>query len=241
MISTVTSKNASLLFLALVSLFFVNNNFATAFCPASTNGSLQKIHRSINGMVAASSNDDDSSEQTGIASVDVVACFGRLADRAFVLPNDKVEATEASGYEFGVLEAGRPKWLCTYEERTGKTQGGGNEMTHQPNWYQILFNNDNDLQNRDALRDILFSNDIKFQMPLAAPSGTFSAKGPITNEVVVDALWKMLGGDDDDGPLSSKDVSSTLCKAAIENGSDTKDHLTYAVFEKALLLCATEK
>ena len=93
--------------------------------------------------------------------VDVVACYGRLADRAYVLPNDEVEGTAASGYEFGVLEAGRPKWLCTYEERSGKTQGGGNEIQHVPNWRQRLFGADGVLADRDALREAITSEGIK--------------------------------------------------------------------------------
>ena len=72
-------------------------------------------------------------------------------------------------------------------------------------------------------------------MPLSAPPGTFAAKGPITNEVVIDAMWSMLGGLDVDGPLSSEDASSALRAAAAKHGSDTEDHLTYAIFEKAFV------
>ena len=80
---------------------------------------------------------------------------------------------------------------------------------------------------------------MQYQMPLGAPSGTFAAKEPITKEAVVDALWKILGGEEDDCPLDSKVASSALRTAAIENGSDTEDHLNYAIFEKALFSCAT--
>merc|ERR1712157_484150 len=130
--------------------------------------------------VASSSKDQLETTPNALNSIDAVACFGRLADKAFVLPSENVEGTAASGYEFGVLEAGRPKWICTYEKRTGKTQGGGNEMTHIPNWCQKLFEVDNGvLKNRAALQEAIFSKDLKYQMPLGAPSGTFAAKEPI--------------------------------------------------------------
>mmetsp|Transcript_38210 Transcript_38210/g.42813 ORF Transcript_38210/g.42813 Transcript_38210/m.42813 type:complete len:232 (-) Transcript_38210:191-886(-) len=184
------------------------------------------------------------SSESLLNSIDAVACFGRLADKAFVLPQTKVEGTAASGYEFGVLEAGRPKWMCTYIERTGKTQGGGNTMTHVPNWRSRLFgiddNGDELLQNRAALKEALFS-DIKFQMPLASPGGTFAAKEPLKNEAVVDAMWILLGGEHSDAPLSSETASKALQAAAIEHTDNSTqqqhDHLTYAVFEKAFLAC----
>mmetsp|Transcript_18204 Transcript_18204/g.21021 ORF Transcript_18204/g.21021 Transcript_18204/m.21021 type:complete len:243 (-) Transcript_18204:103-831(-) len=234
----VSSKNIILLVVLISSFssFLYEKNVANAFGPMIPQQHSTTKKNTLSRMVATDNNNNSEEQETSLTPIEIVSCYGRLSDRAFVLPSDKVEATEASGYEFGVLEAGRPKWLCTYEVRTGKTQGGGNEMTHIPNWCQLLFsNNEGTLPNRDALRDILFSQDIKFQMPLAAPSGTFSAKGPITNDAVVDAVWKLLGGSDDNSPLLSKDASQALQNAAIEYGSDTKDHLTYATFEKALL------
>jgi len=112
----------------------------------------------------------DSTESL-LNSIDAVACFGRLADKAFVLPQNNVEGTAASGYEFGVLEAGRPKWMCTYFVRIGKTQGGGNTMTHVPNWRSRLFEIDDSgdelLQNRAALKKVLFSEEIKVRAVFA--------------------------------------------------------------------------
>ena len=102
-----------------------------------------------NGAVAFSSSKLSSSSSTSSSSFslsmmtlethEIVGCFGRLADKAFVLPPTEVEGTSASGYEFGVLESGRPKWLCTYTERSGQTQGGGAELCHVPTWCSVLF------------------------------------------------------------------------------------------------------
>ena len=101
-----------------------------------------------NGVVAFSSSKLTPSSSTSFSfslsmmtleTHEIVGCFGRLADKAFVLPPTEVEGTSASGYEFGVLESGRPKWLCTYTERSGQTQGGGAELCHVPTWCSVLF------------------------------------------------------------------------------------------------------
>merc|ERR1711865_916498 len=74
----------------------------------------------------------------------LVGIFGRLADKLYVVATTAEEGggitgTAASGYEFGVLEAGRPKWLCTYPSRHGQSQGGGATLTHVPHWCSRLF------------------------------------------------------------------------------------------------------
>jgi len=252
-----------ILLLSLISLTFFTSDDITVNGFTGWNNRVSRKSMIPLSMTSAASTDSDidstsaSDTESLLNSIDAVACFGRLADKAFVPPETKVEGTAASGYEFGVLEAGRPKWMCTYEERTGKTQGGGNTMTHVPNWRSHLFgiddNGDEVLQNRAALKEALFSEEIKFQMPLAAPSGTFAAKAPLNshNEALLDAVWQLLGGGNSDTPLSSKTASMALQTAAIEHGScspdtttstdDTtqqqQDHLTYAVFEKAFLAC----
>jgi len=175
-----------------------------------------------------------------ISTTDAVAIFGRLADRAYVLPPSDVEGTAASGYEFGVMEAGRPKWLCTYEERSGKTQGGGMMMRHVPNWRLCLFGEDDvPLEDRNALRETLGDDSIKFQMPLSAPSGSkVAATETPKDEAVIDALWNLLGGGGSTSRLCSGDVSVALQSMALSHGSSTEDHLTYAIFEKAFLAAA---
>ena len=50
---------------------------------------------------------------------DALSCFSRVGDKMYVLKPDEVTGTAASGYEFGILQAGRPKWLCTYRSRAG--------------------------------------------------------------------------------------------------------------------------
>lgn len=238
------------LFISL-SFFSLDDTSVNGFSGRSYN---QDRRKTIIPLLMSSAATSDSTESL-LNSIDAVACFGRLADKAFVLPQNNVEGTAASGYEFGVLEAGRPKWMCTYFVRIGKTQGGGNTMTHVPNWRSRLFEIDDSgdelLQNRAALKKVLFSKEIKFQMPLAAPGGTFAAKEPLNNEAVVDAMWILLGGGNSNTPLSSKTASRALQAAAMEHGScspdtnsstdDTtqqqQDHLTYAVFEKAFLAC----
>mmetsp|Transcript_10438 Transcript_10438/g.11913 ORF Transcript_10438/g.11913 Transcript_10438/m.11913 type:complete len:216 (+) Transcript_10438:99-746(+) len=161
---------------------------------------------------------------------DVVALFGRLGDKAYVPKSEDVQGTAASGYEFGVLQAGRPKWLCTYTERTGQTQGGGSDMVHVPNWIGGLVENDT-IENCDSLKNAL--EGCKFAMPLSAPSGTMTkGKAPPTEEAVA-ALWKLLGGSDN-GALSANSAVDALRAAALRHGSDTDDHLTYAVFAEAL-------
>jgi len=180
--------------------------------------------------------------ESSISTTDAVAIFGRLADRAFVPPPTEIQGTAASGYEFGVMEAGRPKWMCTYEERSGKTQGGGNMMRHVPNWKVCLFGEDDvALENRDALREALGNDSVKFQMPLSAPSGAKTAATETPkDEAVIDSLWKLLGGGSSTNRLCSGDVSAALQSAALSHGSSTEDHLTYAIFEKAFLAAASE-
>jgi hypothetical protein len=100
-----------------------------------------------NGVVAAFSSSKISSSTSSSVSLsmmtlethEIVGCFGRLADKAFVPLPTEVQGTAASGYEFGVLQSGRPKWLCTYTERSGQTQGGGAELCHVPTWCSLLF------------------------------------------------------------------------------------------------------
>ena len=51
---------------------------------------------------------------------DALSCFSRVGDKMYVLKPDEVTGTAASGYEFGILQAGRPKWLCTYRSRAAR-------------------------------------------------------------------------------------------------------------------------
>lgn len=117
----------------------------------------------------------------------LVGIFGRLADKRYVVATTDEEeggrgvtGTAASGYEFGVLEAGRPKWLCTYPSRHGHSQGGGATVTHVPHWCSRLFaastmdendeNNDaTNLLTKEKLRTIL--QELTFEMPLGAAPG----------------------------------------------------------------------
>ncbi|OEU07051.1 hypothetical protein FRACYDRAFT_252153 [Fragilariopsis cylindrus CCMP1102] len=109
---------------------------------------------------------------------EIVGCFGRLADKAFVLPPTEVEGTSASGYEFGVLESGRPKWLCTYTERSGQTQGGGAELCHVPTWCSVLFPAEAAGLTKSGLNSILQDETTKFEMPLgASPMAKKKASG----------------------------------------------------------------
>ena len=117
----------------------------------------------------------------------LVGIFGRLADKRYVVATTDEEeggrgvtGTAASGYEFGVLEAGRPKWLCTYTRRHGHSQGGGATVTHVPHWCSRLFaastmdendeNNDaTNLLTKEKLVTIL--QELTFEMPLGAAPG----------------------------------------------------------------------
>lgn len=172
---------------------------------------------------------------------EIVGCFGRLADKQFVLSAENVQGTAASGYEFGVLESGRPKWLCTYAERTGKTQGGGAETTHVPNWCQRLFPDAGGATiTRAKLREILGDESTRFEMPLGAPPGAKQRAadpelfGEEANAAAVDALWNLLGGGDDDGAPLSKDAAGASLRAAAAEFGSQGDSMTYAAFEKAL-------
>jgi len=178
---------------------------------------------------------------SAVTNADAASIFGRLADRAYVPPPSDVQGTAASGYEFGVMEAGRPKWLCTYGERSGQTQGGGKMMTHVPNWKKLLFDGeDGVLEGKGRLKELLGDGElVKFQMPLSAPSGTKSVATEPPTDPAVDALWSLFGGSsENDGPLNAGDVSTALRETANANGSSTEDHFTFAVFEKAFLAAA---
>merc|ERR1711865_1003407 len=114
----------------------------------------------------------------------LVGIFGRLADKLYVVATTDEEGggitgTAASGYEFGVLEAGRPKWLCTYPSRHGQSQGGGATVTHVPHWCTRLFaattdendenNDETNLLTKEKLLTIL--QELTFEMPLGAAPG----------------------------------------------------------------------
>lgn len=114
-------------------------------------------------------------------------------------------------------------------------------MEHVPNWKGYLFGDGGEgggvLGGKEALRTAMGGECVKFQMPLAAPSGAQIKKDaaePPTSDAVVDTLWTLLGGGSD-GALTAGDVSSALRSTASSNGSSTEDHLTYAVFEKAFM------
>jgi len=193
-----------------------------------------KAHSEVKSAHYASTSSTTQSPSVDVGSI--VACYGRLADKVFVLPKEEIQGTAASGYEFGILQSGRPKWLCTYEERTGQTQGGGNEMRHVPNWC-ALFGEEGVLKNKEALASAIVGEGIKFQMPLSAPSGQRAkAMEPITDQAALSALWILLGGaiNDDSASLTLSASSKALRAAALKHGSEA-DHLTWAVFQTAFL------
>merc|ERR1711865_1013064 len=113
----------------------------------------------------------------------LVGIFGRLADKLYVVATTDEEGggitgTAASGYEFGVLEAGRPKWLCTYPSRHGQSQGGGATVTHVPHWCSRLFAATTDVNEETDATNLLTKEKLLtilqeqiFEMPLGAAPG----------------------------------------------------------------------
>lgn len=193
-------------------------------------------------VVAASTTDEESGATAVVRTIEshlIVGCFGRLADKSFVVSPSDVEGTAASGYEFGVLESGRPKWICTYTSQTGATQGGGAPMTHIPNWLSVLFDDQDDAGlTKEKLAAVLQNENTKFEMPLGASPMT-KQKAAMTfsdddcNQIV-ERIWELLcsGGDSCD-VLSKNDVSEGLAAVASDFGSNS-DSMTYSVFEKAM-------
>eukprot|EP00751_Fragilariopsis_kerguelensis_P034644 CAMPEP_0170966578 /NCGR_PEP_ID=MMETSP0735-20130129/41867_1 /TAXON_ID=186038 /ORGANISM="Fragilariopsis kerguelensis, Strain L26-C5" /LENGTH=174 /DNA_ID=CAMNT_0011384685 /DNA_START=23 /DNA_END=544 /DNA_ORIENTATION=- len=164
---------------------------------------------------------------------EIVGCFGRLADKAFVPLPTEVQGTAASGYKFGVLQSGRPKWLCTYTERTGQTQGGGADLCHVPTWCSLLFPAEAAVAGTNGLTksefiSIIQDEKTKFEMPLgASPGAKKKASDPDffspsltegSSPVVFSALWKVLGGGTG-GSLTKDAVSASLQRLAAEFGS----------------------
>eukprot|EP00588_Corethron_pennatum_P026196 CAMPEP_0194325132 /NCGR_PEP_ID=MMETSP0171-20130528/29063_1 /TAXON_ID=218684 /ORGANISM="Corethron pennatum, Strain L29A3" /LENGTH=209 /DNA_ID=CAMNT_0039084165 /DNA_START=55 /DNA_END=684 /DNA_ORIENTATION=- len=159
---------------------------------------------------------------------DAVACFGRLGDKMYVIKKDEVTGTAASGYEFGILQAGRPKWIPCYERRSGPTQGGGAELEHEPNW-RTIFGEDGVIGGRDAFADAIAS--LPFSAPLGAPTGILGAEPP--SEEAVSVLWNLFGGSD--GGLSVVDAVTALRAAAATHNTDmSDDKFTYKSFAAAL-------
>lgn len=224
---------------------------AVAFSPA---GSLQKLvvvgsipssrNEISHGLQAASTMDESTSSSQPpspqpIESHLIVGCFGRLSDKSFVVSPSDLQGTAASGYEFGVLESGRPKWICSYTSRTGATQGGGADMTHVPTWCSVLFDENASTLTKKRLTAVLQSEDTKFEMPLgASPMAKTKAALPFSDDdckQVMNRLWEVLGGDSskDDSELSEQDVTEGLAAVATEFGSKS-DSMTYSAFEKAM-------
>ena len=160
---------------------------------------------------------------------DALSCFSRVGDKMYVLKPDEVTGTAASGYEFGILQAGRPKWLCTYRSRAGQMQGGGAEVTHEPGW-RALFGTDARLADRAALSAALAAR--APAMPLGAPSGFGDAAAAAPSDEAVDAFWRLLGGADG-APLAAEEAETALRAAAAKHSTD-EDQLNFAAFEAAL-------
>jgi len=210
---------------------------ADEFVPSSRNG---RTHLRVATTEDELTSSTQPSSLPPIESHLIVGCFGRLADKSFVVSPSDVEGTAASGYEFGVLESGRPKWICSYTSRTGATQGGGAPMTHIPTWCSLLFGDDNDSTlTKENLSAVLQSEDTKFEMPLgASPGAKKKAVLPFSDDdckQVMNKLWEVLGGDNskDEGELSKQDVVEGLSAVATKFGSKS-DSMTYSVFEKAM-------
>ena len=160
---------------------------------------------------------------------DALSCFSRVGDKMYVLKADEVTGTAASGYEFGILQAGRPKWLCTYASREGQMQGGGAEVKHEPSW-RALFGADAQLADRAALSAALAAR--APAMPLGAPSGFSDAAAAAPSDEAVDAFWTLLGGADG-APLSADEAEAALRAAAAKHSTD-EDQFNFAAFEAAL-------
>lgn len=159
------------------------------------------------------------------AATDCLLIFGRIADKMFVEKPEDIQGTAASGYEFGTLEAGRPKWICTYLQRSGQTQGGGSEVDHVPAW-RGLFGDDESISKAQlavALRDL------KFTMPLGAPYGARPTTADKPSDAAIDAFWRLMGGSEDDAVLSAKTASMAL--SALTKG---KDSFTFPSFSEAM-------
>jgi len=165
-----TNRTFSSLFLVISALcaretiaFSSNPLFAVGrslLSPSENSGS------STHSQLVVSSTTSSSSTEitTPLQSIDthlIVGCFGRLADKSFVLAPSEIQGTAASGYEFGVLESGRPKWICSYASRTGATQGGGADMTHVPTWRSVLFGDDSVVLTKNKLATVLLSETTK--------------------------------------------------------------------------------
>ena len=150
--------------------------------------------------------------------------FGRLADKTFVVQPEKVVGTAASGYEFGILQAGRGKWLPAYESRSGLLQGGGSELTHVPIW-RTLFDADSDaaLAFDDFVAGIAA---LPYNPSMSAPSAPGAADPP--GPEAVEALWQLLAGG------SAPTTTAAQAAAAIDAASGGKQHLTWAGFREKI-------
>ena len=161
---------------------------------------------------------------------DAIACYGRVADKMFVVKPDEVEGTAASGYEFGILQAGKPKWLCTYSMRKGLLQGGGNEVIHRPAW-RSLFGADGVLEDRAALGARLAER--AHAMPLGAPSGAGAKATAPPPDAAVAALWKLLGGSGCGCCALEASKAEASLRAAAEAHSSDADQLNFKAFAAA--------
>ena len=136
----------------------------------------------------------------------------------------------ASGYEFGILQAGKPKWLCTYSMRKGLLQGGGNEVIHRPAW-RSLFGADGVLEDRAALGARLA--DRAHAMPLGAPSGAGAKATEPPTDAAVAALWKLLGGSGCGCCALEASKAEASLRAAAEAHSSDADQLNFKAFAAA--------
>jgi hypothetical protein len=170
---------------------------------------------------------------SGVSVEDAIALFGRVADSKHVF--DEPIRTAASGFEFSVNSAIKPKWLVAYASRT---PGGEDvqEETHASRWSQLLFPGDATVCSRDAF-DAAFAS-AEFTTPLGTPKWSVPgeklvdtaacAQGP--SAAALDALWAALGGGS--AGLQREDVIANLRSWAA--GSDTGDAVLFAEFAAAL-------
>jgi len=156
-----------------------------------------------------------------LTTADACSIFGRIADKMHVLPPSEVTGTAASGYEFGILQSGRPKWVCSYETRTGNMQGGGAEITHVPGWVSLFGGGPEcSYANFAAALDAK-----KYNMPLGAPSGLGSVATDPPTEDASRAFWGLLGGEDG---------TRLTVSAASEKLERISDALDFETFKQAI-------